>query len=256
MKRFIGILQFLTRIPINIDIGFDEDFHKSIVYFPLVGFILGIIHFIIGNISLNLFNLYITSVIVLMSDVILTGGLHLDGLCDTFDGIYSYRDKDRILEIMKDSRLGTNAMLAVMFLVLIKLGFIYSVLNHNMLWVLIFMPIFGRLALVHASYKTTTPREKGMGNLFIGKATKSIVATALIYTIVLVSLISILIFKLTIIDLIKNLVFIGVNYVFTKLFIKSIYKKIDGITGDILGCICELSQVIYLGFIYIMFSLK
>ena len=37
MKRFISILQFMTRIPINIDTGFDEEFHKTITYFPLVG---------------------------------------------------------------------------------------------------------------------------------------------------------------------------------------------------------------------------
>ena len=49
MKRFISILQFMTRIPINIDIGFDDEFHKTITYFPLVGFVLGILLFIIGT---------------------------------------------------------------------------------------------------------------------------------------------------------------------------------------------------------------
>ena len=47
MKRFIGILQFMTRIPINVDVGFDEEFHKSITYFPLVGFVIR--NFIIFN---------------------------------------------------------------------------------------------------------------------------------------------------------------------------------------------------------------
>ncbi|KXZ38924.1 cobalamin-5-phosphate synthase CobS [Alkalithermobacter thermoalcaliphilus JW-YL-7 = DSM 7308] len=63
MKRFIGILQFLTRIPIKIDIGFDEEFEKSIIYFPLVGLILGSIYLLITYISLNIFNIYISSVI-------------------------------------------------------------------------------------------------------------------------------------------------------------------------------------------------
>ena len=42
MKRFILILQFLTRIPIKLNVGFDDEFYKSIVYFPLVGFVIGI----------------------------------------------------------------------------------------------------------------------------------------------------------------------------------------------------------------------
>ena len=95
MKRFIGILQFLTRIPIHIDIGFDEEFHKTMYYFPLVGFVLGILYCLVGFISSIFFDSYITSVNVLISTVILTGGLHLDGVGDTFDGIYSYRDKKR-----------------------------------------------------------------------------------------------------------------------------------------------------------------
>ena len=93
MKRFISILQFMTRIPINIDVGFDDEFHKTITYFPLVGFVLGILLFIIGTVSNILFDPFITSILVTLGSVILTGGLHIDGLGDTFDAIYSYRDR-------------------------------------------------------------------------------------------------------------------------------------------------------------------
>ncbi len=118
MKRFISILQFMTRIPININVGFDEEFHKTLSYFPLVGLVLGVLELLIGKISLMIFDPFITSLIITLSAVILTGGLHIDGLGDTFDALYSYRDKEKMLEIMKDSRLGTNSLLAVMFLLL------------------------------------------------------------------------------------------------------------------------------------------
>ena len=139
MKRFISILQFMTRIPINIDTGFDEEFHKTITYFPLVGLVLGVLIYIIGLVSGIFFDSFITSIIVTLALVILTGGLHIDGLGDTFDAIYSYRDKERMLEIMKDSRLGTNSLLAIMFLILLKIGFIYSIINNSLLWTVIFM---------------------------------------------------------------------------------------------------------------------
>lgn len=256
MKRFIGILQFLTRIPIRVDIGFDEEFHKTMYYFPLVGFVLGTLYFIIGLISSIFFDSYITSVNVLIATVILTGGLHLDGVGDTFDGIYSYRDKDRILEIMKDSRLGTNAMLSVLFLMLMKLGLVYSIVESGQLYNLIFMPVFARMAIVIASYKSVTPREKGMGNVFIGKPNLKIILTGMLYTILLVLVIGSLLFNLNSVSILKIISFIPVMIILTRAFVKYIYTKIDGITGDILGCTSELMEVMYLIYIYLIFGLK
>ena len=256
MKRFIGILQFLTRIPIRIDIGFDEEFHKTMYYFPLVGFVLGILYFIIGLASSFLFDSYITSVNVLIGAVVLTGGLHLDGVGDTFDGIYSYRDKERILEIMKDSRLGTNAMLSILFLILIKLGLIYAIVESGYLYNLIFMPVFARMAIVIASYKSVTPRKKGMGNVFIGKPTLGMILVGLVYTLIFIGFICSVLFNLSTINIIKIILFIPVMIIFTRCFVKYIYSKIDGITGDILGCTSELVEVLYLIFIYLTFGLK
>lgn len=256
MKRFIGILQFLTRIPIKIDIGFDEDFHKTMCYFPLVGFVLGILYFLIAVISLMFFDIDISSINVLVGTVVLTGGLHLDGVGDTFDGIYSYRDKDRILEIMKDSRLGTNALLSILFLVLIKLSLISAIIKSGNLYNLIYMPVFARMALVIACYKTKTPREKGMGNIFIGKSNLKMILSGITYIVLLILFVNKIIFTLNILDIAKVILFIPIMIVLTRLFVKYIYSKIDGITGDILGCTSELMEVIYLLYIYLIFTLK
>lgn len=256
MKRFIGILQFFTRIPIRVNIGFDEEFHKTMYYFPLVGFVLGILYFIIGLVSSFLFDSYITSVNILISTVILTGGLHLDGVGDTFDGIYSYRDKEKILEIMKDSRLGTNAMLSVLFLMLMKLGLIYSIVQSGQLYNLIFMPAFARMAIVIACYKSVTPRKNGMGNVFIGKPSLKMILTGIVYTVILIIIMDITLFNLNSLDLIKVIAFIPIMIILSRCFVRYIYSKIDGITGDILGCTSELMEVMYLIYIYLIFGLK
>ena len=256
MKRFIGILQFFTRIPIRVNIGFDEEFHKTMYYFPLVGFVLGILYFIIGLVSSFLFDSYITSVNILISTVILTGGLHLDGVGDTFDGIYSYRDKEKILEIMKDSRLGTNAMLSVLFLMLMKLGLIYSIVQSGQLCNLIFMPVFARMAIVIACYKSVTPRKNGMGNVFIGKPSLKMILTGIVYTVILIIIMGITLFNLNSLDLIKVIAFIPIMIILSRCFVRYIYSKIDGITGDILGCTSELMEVMYLIYIYLIFGLK
>ena len=217
MKRFISILQFMTRIPINIDTGFDEEFHKTITYFPLVGLVLGVLIYIIGLVSGIFFDSFITSIIVTLALVILTGGLHIDGLGDTFDAIYSYRDKERMLEIMKDSRLGTNSLLAIMFLILLKIGFIYSIINNNLLWTVIFMPVVARLGVIVMMYKTVTPRENGMGNLFIGKASTSMFTIAILYTIILIIGISKLIFLASTFEAMMLISTIIILFVFNKI---------------------------------------
>ncbi len=241
----------MTRIPIKADIGFDEEFHKSIVYFPLVGFVIGLISFSIGSLSIQIFDPFITSIIIVAGEVILTGGLHIDGLGDTFDAIYSNRDKERMLEIMKDSRLGTNSLLAILFLVLIKIGLLNSAINGNLMCLVIFMPMISRLGVIVMLYKTVTPRKVGMGNVFIGKATKGMFITAILYTVAILVVITKFLFLSTTLNIIKLLLSIVIVMLFDYLFKNHIYKKIDGVTGDILGCTIELGELIFLLFSYI-----
>ena len=250
MKRLIGIIQFMTRIPIPVDTGFDEEFHKSIIYFPIVGLVLGICYMLVAKLGLVLFNPYITAVLVLASEVILTGGLHLDGLGDSFDGLYSYRDKEKILEIMKDSRLGTNGLLAIVIVFLLKVGFLNSLLEQDILWPILTMPVVARSMQVIACYRTKTPREKGMGNIFIGKVSTSYLVSVIILMLgINIGTIYLMEGQILYANEIITLLIMTIG---VKLFVKSVYKKIDGITGDILGCICELSELVYLMIIYVM----
>lgn len=252
MNRFISILQFLTRIPIRIETEFDKDFHKSIIYFPLVGFIIGIICYAFGWISGFIFDPFVCAIIVTFMGVLVTGGLHIDGLGDTFDAIYSNRDKERMLEIMKDSRLGTNSLLAVLFLVLLKVGFIYDIIKEGYLWIVIFMPMVSRIGFMMLTYKTVTPREQGMGNLFIGKGTMKMIIVAIIYSTLLIVLLGKLVFLENTIVIIKIISSIIVAIIFAILFKNHVYKKIDGVTGDILGCTIELGELVYLVYTYII----
>ena len=242
----------MTRIPIKADIGFDEEFHKSIVYFPLVGFVIGLISFVVGSLAIQIFDPFITSILIVAGEVILTGGLHIDGLGDTFDAIYSNRDKERMLEIMKDSRLGTNSLLAILFLVLIKVGLLNSAINSNLMCLIIFMPMISRLGVIVMLYKTVTPRKVGMGNIFIGKATLGMFITAIVYTVAILIIISKFIFLFTNLNIIELLLSIVAVMLFDYLFKNHIYKKIDGVTGDILGCTIELGELIFLLFSYIV----
>ncbi|MCC5910256.1 MAG: adenosylcobinamide-GDP ribazoletransferase [Clostridiaceae bacterium] len=234
MRRFVLILQFLTRITIAKNLPYDKEFKKGIVYFPLVGLVIGLILAGAYRLFALLFLNNIVGILLLALYVFLTGGLHLDGLGDTFDGVYSNQNKERVLEIMKDSRLGTNGVLIIFFSLMVKTFGIMTILDHNMITGLILIPVFGRLALVYGSYKAKYAREEGLGHIFIGKITSQEV----FYTTLITGVIT-LIHK-------ESLVFIGITVAFSYLYKRHIEKSIDGMTGDTLGALCELTEVMYI----------
>ena len=104
------------------------------------------------------------------------------------------------------------------------------------------------------TYKTVTPRAKGMGNLFIGKCTMGMLITGIVYSSILIILFGKFIFLQPIATIIKVLSSIIFIIVFALLFKKHIYKKIDGVTGDILGCTIELGEVFFLIYTYMLIS--
>ena len=255
--RFISILQFLTRISIKKDIGYDPHMERGIVYFPVVGAVIGLLLFVGFRAFSWLFsgidNIYLLATLILILELIITGGLHMDGFGDTFDGFFSYRSKDRILEIMKDPRLGTNGLLAIVVLVVLKIVAMATLIDYNMAVYLIFMPIVGRLAGVFLTYKTRPARENGMGNMFIGKCSTSALVLASLFTALSAIAIEYLIgFKTYIfiyLYLIGSMVLI---FVLSRLLIGLSYRRIDGITGDLLGCVIEISEVVFLIYILIV----
>ncbi|AKL94464.1 cobalamin synthase CobS [Clostridium aceticum] len=244
MTRFILTLQFLSRITIAKDLPYDEDFKKGVIYFPLVGLVLGgILAVAYKGLAYGL-HTTMASILVIALYVALTGGLHLDGLGDTFDGFYSSRPRERILEIMKDSRLGTNGVIVIIFGLLIKIFGLAEVLPTKGLAALILMPVMGRLAIVYGSYNVSYARKEGLGNIFIDKITKQEIIIATVITAFCAVLDK------------NSLFFIPILWLFSYLFKKYSEKIIGGMTGDTSGALCELTEILYILYLMILTNLK
>ncbi|QNU68716.1 adenosylcobinamide-GDP ribazoletransferase [Ruminiclostridium herbifermentans] len=232
------MLQFFTRIPIKLRLSADaEDFGKGLVFAPLVGIVIGTI---LGAFSFGLLYLLskpLVAAIVLITYILITGGLHLDGLGDTFDGLFSNRSKERILEIMRDSRVGTNAVLAIVSVLLINYAALCQINSTYFLRVVMLMPMAGRIgSLISSAVSTYARREEGLGKSFIdfcGK--KELIGGLIIYIVI-----SLLTFDY------KMWIVLAVSPISAFLLIKVLSKKIDGATGDILGAVCEINQSIFL----------
>jgi len=235
MKSLILMMQFLTKLPLPFEIKADkEDFSKGVIWFPVVGAIIGLMLSGLFWISNKYFNPLLAAATVVCFEVFITGGLHLDGLADSFDGLYSYRDKEKMLEIMKDSRVGTNGVLAIVFVIILKIALIYSLDESKALVILCLMPIVSRLMLVILAGFSKYAREKGMGGFFIGETSAKQVIAAVTLTLILHG-----IYPLGLILLIPMIVI-------TFIYRYHVYSKIDGLTGDILGSWVEQGEVIYL----------
>lgn len=240
MKEYINDLllffQFFTRIPINKNLNCEkENFRRGSIFFPVIGLFIGILQFVVYYYAIKVFNSNITAVFVMIVPLIITGGLHIDGLGDTCDAFFAFKGgKDKILEIMKDSRNGTFASMAIVFDMLIKYVLIKTAIDGNLQPIIIAAPIISRLTVVFIAYIGKNAKKSGSGNIFIGNIDlkRMLITTllAILFTFKLVGIIEV--FTIIISALI-------VSFVFNK-FCES---KIDGHTGDTLGANNELVEI-------------
>ncbi|PIM78501.1 adenosylcobinamide-GDP ribazoletransferase [Fusobacterium pseudoperiodonticum] len=272
MKGFLLLLSFMTRIPMP-KIDYDEEkLGKSMKLFPLVGVVIGFIllffsivfSYVLSNLTFSAF-LPIIILVVILTDLISTGALHLDGLADTFDGIFSYRSKHKMLEIMKDSRLGSNGALALILYFLIKFVLLYSLLMEDQgetVFAVLTYPVVARLCSVISCASAPYARGSGMGKTFVDNTKTSGVVIATLITVVYSG--AVLFYMMGSqfnyflpLDLFMksfgvNLLIIAILGLFAFSFSKLIERKIGGITGDTLGALLEISSLIYLFLIIVV----
>lgn len=234
MQGFLLLIQFMTRLPIFIEVPYDAvKIGKAIKFFPLLGFLIGGILFLVYLLVTPFIeNKLIVALIIVITEILITGALHLDGLSDSFDGLFSYRNKERILEIMKDSCVGANGALVMMIYVIAKV-LLLSELSWEFLFV---MPVVARLnTVLHAGFGNYA-RESGMGKSIVDETTKN----GVLFAIVSALLISFLLLQW------QGFVIIFSSLVFGFISLHYIQKRIDGITGDTMGAVLELTSVVVL----------
>ncbi|MGG4221323.1 adenosylcobinamide-GDP ribazoletransferase [Paenibacillus jamilae] len=144
--------QFLTRLPVKAELDFSPELLKrSASYYPLVGVVIGIIVWGFASITTMVLPPLPCAILTLAIWVWLTGGLHLDGWMDAADALFSYRSRERMLEIMKDSRVGAMGVIACVLLLMLKAALLYTVLAERNVSGLLLLPmVWSRWFMVHA----------------------------------------------------------------------------------------------------------
>ena len=212
--------------------------HKSMIWFPVVGLILGYFSYRLLLPLSTLFPSLLTALFLVLFQAWASRGLHLDGLADLSDALFSNKDKEGMLGIMKDPTLGTFGVLSLVFAVALKWQLLAYVLTFEKSFV--FLALLGSMMLSRFAQgwmaaRFDYARVTGTGLGFIGGAKKSDGYKTLFITLLIAALLLKQIFILAL-----------VTILFVAFFGGFLTKKLGGITGDCLGATSELTEIIIL----------
>ena len=243
MESFLIGLQFLTRIYIARQTEWtEENFGGSVKFFPAIGAVLGIILSSIALIFLSLdFPKNLSAAILSIMPIILTGGIHADGFMDTCDGILSGREKDRALEIMKDSRTGAMAVASFICISILNFAITLDLQSHVHILIVAFFatPIISRTMMVATIGFFPYARKSGMGFSFAKFTTRKTIALAIFQMIAFTIPVAIFYPR-------EILIAIIFSSIFTWRFGIYSTQKLGGVTGDVYGFVTVMVESICL----------
>ncbi len=231
MKSLVAAIAFLTRLPVGGIVACDAvDVARSGGWFPLVGIIVGAICCGVAVVLRGHLPDAVTAILLVVVDILITGGLHYDGLADCADGFGGGALKEDVLRIMRDHAIGSYGGLALVAVLAFKVT-AYSALLGRPHWMLavILTPALGRWAILPLTATLPYARETvsvigGIGKAQLAWATVSMLmilglahSTRAGMALLVVALVS-------------------------AAFGSYCRRRISGITGDTLGANVELSE--------------
>ncbi len=162
LSDFLSALGFLTVIPVGQKKVAPDRMAGAMMFFPLVGLLLGSILVLFDYLAKGLLPRQVTDALIITFLALITGGLHLDGLADTADGLIGGKgDKGEALAIMKDSRTGAMGVVAIFLLLLIKFMALDSIPSVLRPGALLLAPTLSRWGQVVVSYGSRPARSEG-----------------------------------------------------------------------------------------------
>ncbi|MHB9130611.1 MAG: adenosylcobinamide-GDP ribazoletransferase [Armatimonadota bacterium] len=235
--RFVLAVTFLTRLPLPIkgDVT-PADLKASMGWYPAVGLALGAVGWAIYASGSQAFSPLVGAVLAIVLLEACSGALHLDGLMDTCDGIGSGRSRERMLEIMKDSRVGAMGVFGAIAVILVKVTALAALTPSQSLPVLLIGWMASRAVPIWAVTLFPYARKTGTGGMFIeGHAPH-----ALLFATIVALGVGFLIAGQ------NGLLLAELTIVFPLLVSAYISRKLGGLTGDVYGMGIEIGETLSL----------
>ena len=239
MRQFFIALNFLTRIPSPVkgDVS-QREIGQSILFYPLVGIVIGGILYLLAHFLLFFstdFPSELLAAIILSVWVLITGGLHLDGLSDSADAwVGGLEGRDKTLSILKDPNCGPMGVVIIVLVLLLKWTALSYLLKNDMSAFLIVVPMLSRSLILSLFMTTLYVRESGLGSAFLEDLPEEthlwsvLLGTVLLYWL-FASFFSLLLVILALVGLRALMI-----------------HRIGGMTGDTIGAAVEISEAVAL----------
>lgn len=234
LYAFLVALQFLTSLPVRpASMPDEKTLGHSLMFYPLVGLIIGwILALLCGLLATS--PPLVAAAVLTASWILLTGGLHLDGLADSADAwIGGMGDSNKTLAIMKDPHCGAAGVTAVILLVLLKFAALHTLIIAQQDIVVIYAAVLARTLVVLLFLTTPYVRNQGLGTALANH--QPYVLNTLVVTTTPVLLVS-----LTSFDYIWLLFAAAVIFLLLRWLM---IQRIHGTTGDTIGALVEISEL-------------
>lgn len=234
MLPFWIALQFLSSLPIRLP-GMPEprDLGRSLLFYPLVGLLFGAILWVFNWLLLGTPTL-LHAALLLSVWVLLSGGLHLDGLADSADAwLGGFGDRERTLTIMKDPRSGPIAVVTLVLVLLLKFTALLALIEQSHSLALIIVPLIGRSALLGLFLTTSYVRAGGLGQALADHLPRSAGKQVLAVSALACGLIAG-------VSGVLALVLAALGFVWLR---QVMLRRLGGTTGDTAGAMLELLEV-------------
>jgi adenosylcobinamide-GDP ribazoletransferase len=229
LRNLLSAIRFLTLLPA----GRAADFQpaRMLPYFPLVGLLVGLLLAVFDRLAATLLSPAVAAVLDVVFLAVVSGGLHLDGLGDTADGLFSHRSREKCLAIMRDSRAGVMAVIAVVCTLAVKAAALTTVEGHRFLALLI-VPSYSRSSMLLGIRLLPYGRpEGGIGTGFFQETPPPTAFAALALPFLLSLLLGW-----------RAIALNGAFAVYVAGVLVFYRRRLGCVTGDMLGALCETCE--------------
>ena len=251
MKSIRHAFGFLTVFPLPSSSSGDvdeKDLGGSSAFFPLVGLAQGLSASLAFFFLDRAFSPAVTAALLVTGFVVFSGGLHVDGLSDTFDALASRKTRKQMLAIMKDGCSGPVGTAAVVLVLLLKILLLEDIFEHagSAYFCLTMMPVAGKWTMVAALFHGRSARQEGLGRIFIESTGCPQFAVATLLTVMIFVLAAWRGGLSPTEGLAMPAAVLLVPYLAARFLLRLFQRRFHGLTGDNVGALNEIGEVLFL----------
>jgi adenosylcobinamide-GDP ribazoletransferase len=248
-RYFLLALGFFTRIPVPNFADFQEsDLNYSAKYFPLIGIIVGLVGAGIFALSAQFLPQNVAVLISMASTVYLTGAFHEDGLADSADGLGGGWQREQILTIMQDSRLGTYGAVALFLMLFTKFQLLNSLHSYLVPFALIAGHALSRLVAVYIMTSLSYTKPAGKAKPLATKISALDLVVANVFGLLpFLAIIALLVInnhalEISVKFVLMALIPVLLSWIWWR---HKIHKWLGGYTGDTLGAMQQIAELAF-----------